>query len=71
MKNKQDNDMTDQTGAVNAENETKLSWPTNWVWFVTKTRQDNDIIDRRGVVYAENETMFSWRIKSGVDCNEN
>lgn len=42
MKVKQDNDMTNYTAVVWAENDIELLWPIEPMLSVIKTRQDND-----------------------------
>lgn len=59
MKNKQDNNVTNQQ--VWSTPKLKLNyWDLfDLVLYVMKARQDNDMTNRTGVVYAENEIELS------------
>ena len=77
-KTKQDNDMTDLTGLVYAENDIELSRPirqgavcgkTRQGVVCDETRQDN-VIHHIGQVYVENDNELSRPIRPGEVCDK-
>lgn len=60
MKNRQD--MTDHTGVMSIEYDTKLSRSIKHVGFMMKTRQDNDVTDHTCLLNVENKTELSYPI---------
>ena len=66
MKTRQDKDITDHTGAIYTENDSRDLF--DCVGFVMKTKEDNDVTDCIGVVYAETETKLLEPIEPGAVC---
>ena len=71
MKTRQDNDMTNRTGAFYTKTTLNCCDWLDWVSSVIKTRHSNDVTDCIGEVYIKNDTKLSWSIGWGVDCDEN
>ena len=66
-----DNNLINRSGAVNAENETKLLWLIVQGAIYDENTHLNDVTDHTSLVYAENNTKLSWLIRQGVVYDEN
>lgn len=71
MKTRQDNDVTEWTGAVYAKNETELSWSTNQVRSMMKTKYGNEVVERIGAFYVKNDIELSWPTVLSAICHKN
>ena len=61
-----DNDVTNCTGVVNAENDTNFHDQSDRVSTVTKSRYDNNVTNHTNVIYIKNEIELSWYIEPGL-----
>lgn len=71
MKTTQDNDLTNDIGAVYAENYNEFLGPIRWSVVYTKIRQNNYVTNFRGGVNTEKENELSWSIEPGAVYDEN
>lgn len=71
-KTTQDNNMTDQIGAVCTEKKkTELLWLIKSGSVYDKNQQENSMTNHNGAVYIKNYNQILWPIGLGVDYDKN